>query len=90
MNAAVSPGRMLGGVLEPLARAMTPASAREILALQADAGTQQRLEELGRRCDQGLLTPEERAEYQLYVEVGDVVALLRERARRFLEAHGPA
>lgn len=86
----MTPGRMLGGVLEPLARAMTPASAREILSLQAEAGAEHRLEELGRRCDQGLLTPEERAEYQLYAEVGDQVALLRERARRFLEARGPA
>jgi hypothetical protein len=38
----------------------------------------------------GALTPEERAEYQLFVEVGDLVALLQTKARRYLAEHPAA
>ncbi len=76
--------QLLAQTLEPLGRALTPAAAQAILSVQSDAATRDRLTELAQRCDQDQLTPEERAEYQLYVEVGDLVALLQARARQFL------
>jgi len=42
------------------------------------------------KCDTGALTPEERADYQLFVEVGDLVALLQAKARRYLTEHPAA
>ena len=81
---------LLGQVIEPLARCFTPTSAREILALRADEAAVHRVEELASKCDSGSLTPEERAEYQLFVEVGDLVALLQAKARRYLAEHAGA
>jgi len=75
---------LLSGVIEPLGRCLTPASAREILALRADEAASRRVEELASKCDAGTLTPEEHAEYQLFVEVGDLVAVLQAKARRYL------
>jgi len=74
--------------MEPLGRCLTPASAREILSLRADEAASLRVENLASKCDAGTLTPEERAEYYLFVEVGDLVALLQAKARRYLSEPG--
>jgi hypothetical protein len=78
---------LLSGIMEPLGRCLTPASAREILALRPDEPARRRMEELAGKSDEGSLTAEERAEHQLFVEVGDLVALLQAKARRFLADH---
>jgi len=81
---------MLGRVIAPIARCLTPASAKTILALRADKTAKRRIGELAAKCDEGTLTPEERAEYQLFVDVGDFVALLQAKARRYLSEHSAA
>lgn len=87
MNGKANAVTLLGGLLEPLGRCLTSDSAREILALQADEPSVRRVEELASKSDHGVITPEERGEYQLFVEVGDLVALLQARARRYLAQH---
>ncbi|MBI2928523.1 MAG: hypothetical protein HYY24_22875 [Verrucomicrobia bacterium] len=87
MNATVTPARLLGDIVEPLGRALTPSSAREILSIRASEAARGRVAELAERCNRGTLTTEERAEYQLFVEVGDIVALLQTRARIYLSEH---
>ena len=76
--------------MAPFGRCLTPATAKEILALRADASATRRVAALAAKCDKGKLTPEERAEYQLFVEVGDLVALLQAKARRYLTEHSAA
>ena len=78
---------LLSGIMEPLGRCLTPASARQIVRWRANAAASRRIEALARRSDEGLLTPEECAEYRLFVEVGDIVALLQAKARRYLAEH---
>jgi len=73
--------------MEPLSRCFSPESAREILTIQSDDAARQRVEELAVKCGRGQLTPEEQAEYQLFVEVGDFVALLQAKARVYLARH---
>ena len=73
-----------------MGRCLTPVAAKEILSLRADKSASRRLEALAAKCDKGALTPEERAEYQLFVEVGDLVALLQTKARRYLAEHSAA
>jgi len=58
--------------------------ARRLLALKADAKLQARVDYLAGRCNQGLLTPEERAEYGNYVTFGTFVAILKSKARQLL------
>lgn len=78
---------LLAGLLEPLGRCFTTASAREIVALRPDEPMRRRMEELGDKCDDGHLTAEERAEYQLLVDLGDWMTLLQLRASKFLVEH---
>ena len=78
---------LLGSVFEPLGRCLTPASAREILSVRADESAAARVEELASKSAAGTLTPEEQAEYRLFVEIGDMLALLQAKARRYLVEH---
>lgn len=89
MKMKASATGLLGQVIEPLGRCLTPAAAKEILSLRADESAARRVEELAAKSDADTLSPEEKAEYQLFVEVGDFVALLQAKARRYL-AENPA
>ena len=75
---------LLGRIISPISRCLTPAAARRILSVRPKASANRRLATLAAKCDRGTLTPEERAEYQLFVEVGDLVALLQAKDRRHL------
>jgi hypothetical protein len=90
MRTKSRPTELLGRIIAPLGRYLTPAAAREIVSLKANAAARKRVASLAARCDAGKLTPDERAEYELFVEVGDLVAILQAKARRFLADHRSA
>jgi hypothetical protein len=79
-NTAPALDRLIG----PLSECLTPESARRLLALKADSKLQARIDYLAGRCNQGSLTPEERAEYGTYVTFGTFVAILKSKARQLL------
>ena len=72
-------------MVDPIGRALTPDAARAILAVRADDETQERIDKLADRCTDGNLTPEEQAEYQEFVSLFNLLALLQVRARSVLE-----
>lgn len=78
---------ILERLLDPLTRCLTPESARALVALRADAVAQARIAELAEKCNQGQLGPEERREYETYVQVGNLVAILQAKARLLLREH---
>ena len=69
-------------VLEQFTETFTPELAEHFATLPPNAEFQQLLDELGRKANEGTLTEEERREYGTYVEVMDVLALLRVEATR--------
>lgn len=74
----------LDRLVGPLGDCLTPESARRLLALKADRNLRARADYLARRCNQGLLTPEEHAEYGIIVQFGTFVAILKSKARQLL------
>jgi hypothetical protein len=72
---------VLDRLLDPFGRALTPDAARRLSELRSDPAAQQRMDELADRCNEGLLTPEERAEYEAYVAAGALIAVLQAKAR---------
>ncbi|MBV9123486.1 MAG: hypothetical protein JO112_09025 [Planctomycetes bacterium] len=78
-NAAV-----LDRILDPLARSFTPEAARALMDFRADPTTQAHIVELADKCNEGQLTPEERAEYEAYVRAIDFIAILQSKARQIL------
>jgi hypothetical protein len=60
-------------------------TAEAILKLNPDARLIARVAELGRKADDGVLTENERDEYKALVDTGDLLALLKSKAHRFLD-----
>ena len=77
----------LDRILDPVTECFTPQVARRIAELRADRQTQQRLDELAAKANQGQLTPEEDAEYKQSVDAIDLLAILQAKARAFLREH---
>ena len=75
---------LLEQMVEPIGRALTPDAAREILAVRAAAETQDRIDELADGWTEGTLSPDERTEYQEFVSLFNLLALLQVRARAVL------
>ena len=75
---------VLDRLLDPITRCLTPESARALVELRADAVAQARIAELAEKCNEGQITPDERREYETYVQVGNVLAILQAKARLLL------
>ncbi|HZL34789.1 MAG TPA: hypothetical protein VFC78_05725 [Tepidisphaeraceae bacterium] len=74
----------LARLLDPVVQCLTPGVARQIIALQPDPETQARIDQLAGKAAAGTLSPNERVEYQGYVEAIDVVSILQAKARKML------
>jgi hypothetical protein len=74
----------LDRMLDPVVESFTPDVARKIVELRADAGLEQRVNDLRQKANEGTLTPDEDAEYRDFVESVDVISILQAKARRFL------
>ncbi|HEY3391794.1 MAG TPA: hypothetical protein VGK58_03750 [Lacipirellulaceae bacterium] len=70
--------------LDPVNGCLTPEVAQRIVNWRPDESLRKRIEELGRKADEGMLAPDEDAEYREYIDEGDVIALLQAKARKLL------
>jgi len=75
---------VLSQLLEPVGRMMPLKFAEELAAMRASPEVQARIDELAERCNEGELTPEERAEYDAYIDAIDVISVLQAKARSVL------
>jgi hypothetical protein len=75
---------LLDRLLDPVGRALTPDVARRLIAIRADDATQQRIDALAERNNEGLLSEEERSEYEALVSAADLITLLQAKARAVL------
>jgi hypothetical protein len=74
----------LDRLIARLSECLTPESARRLLALKADRKMQDQVNYLSNRHNQGLLTPEEEAEYGQFVSYSTFIAILKSKARQLL------
>ena len=81
---------MLDRLLDPLGRALTPDSARRLAELRAEPAQQLRMDELAERCNEGLLTPDKRVEYEAYVAAATLIGVLQAKARAVLASGAAA
>ncbi|MCI0334865.1 MAG: hypothetical protein L0228_16750 [Planctomycetes bacterium] len=77
-------------MLEPLAEALTPESARLLANLKVPSSVQARVDALAAKCNEGQLTANEREDYENYLRIGSLFSLLKAKARRVISesAHG--
>jgi len=82
------PTAVLDEILEPVARAFSRDVAEALVGIRASPSAQQRVSELAEKCNEGLLTSAERAEYESYVSAVDLISVLQAKARLWLVRHG--
>jgi hypothetical protein len=70
--------------LDPTGGWLTRQIAERIVNWQPSEVARARILELGVKAEAGTLTPEEDAEYEAYIEEGDVIALLQAKTRRLI------
>jgi hypothetical protein len=75
---------MLAELLEPISTSLNEEAARKLLRLRANPKLQARIAQLARKCNEGKMTSEERAQYETFVIAGDIIAILQARARLLL------
>jgi hypothetical protein len=78
----------LSTYIEPLAEDLTPRQAQRILSTKPTEKLLARVQALAEKASAGTLTEQERAEYEHYVDVDDVIGLLKAKARSVLK-HSP-
>jgi hypothetical protein len=81
---------LLSAWLAPVGQALNLEASERLLSLRADDQTQLRMEDLADRNSEGLLTSEERAEYQNMVTAAAVIHILQVQVRIKLNASPPA
>jgi hypothetical protein len=77
-------------VIDPTNPTLTPEAAKALLELGFAELDHARMAELARKSNEGSLNTEERRELEGYVFVGDVLAMLKSKARASLRKHNPA
>jgi hypothetical protein len=80
--------KTLDGLLDPLSRCLDDESARRLAEFRIDPSVQARVDVLAERANEGLLTAEERSEYEALVSTADFITILKLKARRRLTANG--
>ena len=71
-------------MLEPVTQCFTAEVARRLLDLQPDPALQIRIDELADRANEGVLSAEEKTEYEDYIEAVDLIAILQSKAAAML------
>jgi hypothetical protein len=75
---------VLERMLAPVSDSLNEEAARQLLSLKADRAVQIHVAKLAEKCNEGLLTPEEQAEYESLVTADSVISILEARARFLL------
>jgi hypothetical protein len=78
----------LDGLLDPLSRCLDDESARRVVELRTDPAVQAKVDVLAERANEGLLTDDERAEYEALINAADFISILKLKARRNLSTNG--
>ncbi len=78
----------LDRLLEPVARCLPADVARKVVQLRVDSQTQDRIDELAAKANEGTLSLSERQEYEDFIEAIDVVSIFQAKLRKMLAEPG--
>ena len=79
---------MLDGLLDPLSRCLDAESAHRLVEFRVDTAVQARIAALAERANEGMLSEDERAEYDAFVSAADFILILQLKARQQLKPDG--
>ena len=81
---SIAEGAIWSRMLEPDKPILSPASAKDILALDFPEADKVRMHELAAKAREGTLTPEDEMEIDIYGRVGSVLSIWKSKARKAL------
>jgi hypothetical protein len=89
MESTLSPSKTASAIwsriVKPEQADFSPELARTILKFDFDPEDHRRIDELSAKAQKGALSPEERAELEVYVRVNTQLTILQSKARLSLE-----
>ena len=83
----MSASTVLDGLLDPLSWCLDAESARRLVELRVAPPVQERIDTLAERANEGLLTDDERAEYEALINAADFISILKRKASRHLDSN---
>lgn len=84
MSETIQTVDIVSDMLEPFAQALPPALIQKLAELKAPPAIQARVNELAEKCNEGELTESERAEYEAFVRGGNIVNIIKAKAKKAL------
>lgn len=88
MNITADPQQAFHRGTAPIFAILSIDQVRQMAHLPADSSIADRVEELASKANESQLTPEERAEYEAYIEANNLMAVLQAEARFRLQDSG--
>jgi hypothetical protein len=84
MSTLTSPHDGPDGILDPVADCLTPEVANRILAVRLTPQVQARVDQLAAKANEGVLSADERGEYEDLIEKADMLGIVKSLARQVL------
>ncbi|HWY86809.1 MAG TPA: hypothetical protein VNX28_08790 [Gemmataceae bacterium] len=81
---SIAEGAIWSRMLEPDKLTLSPASAKDILALDFPEADKVRMHELAAKAREGTLTSQDEMEIDIYGRVGSVLSIWKSKARKSL------
>ena len=78
------PSTIISDMLDPFTQALTPELTRQLADLKASPEVQARVSVLAEKCNEGELTELEQAEYEAFVRGGNLINIIKAKARKAL------
>src|SRR5262245_12888364 len=82
--------RLLLGIIKSQKGAVSPEVARYLLSIEFGAADRKRMMELADQSEEGELTEEERAEFDSYLHIGNLLGMMQAKARVVLGSKPPS
>lgn len=76
----------LDRLLDPVGKLLSRDVAKRLVELRADPEVQARLDELAEAANEGVLTAQEKSEYETYIQTIEFISILQAKARSMLSS----
>ena len=75
---------LINDLLDPFTQCLDAESAQRVVEFGVTPSVQERIDALAERANEGLLTEQERADYDALINAADFISILKLKARRRL------
>ena len=79
---------LLNDLLDPLSRCLDADSARRVAEFRVGPAVKERIQVLADKANDGLLSEDERADYEAIINTAEIISILKLKAQRQLKSNG--